>query len=284
MPLTTTGGEHLDRVRRALEALPNINDVELEYTPDFEGQSFTFEEELPEIDNAIGFYPKPPHMRLEFKIDLPMRIQEEVSDWRFQGEALRTNTEHFAISIRYRYHAPVAFVVPIEPTEGHAPSDSVAVIRNFLARELAKVDHVRFDCLGPSPFHCDFFIRPGVNDAEPGHPLIYCEHKKRFAYDQIIYYYVVSHFDSVEDAQRAVFDRIDWYFDFFYHLEQFESWDMTRFEEIDRTVSRLARAQFCTSESLGVRGQSSPSSGSPDANAQVSLHRKRRRIVHPTVR
>lgn len=217
----------------------SVNDIKLRYDPSFDELEAEVTQEPPSIRRTIGFFPAPNYMRLNFKLDLPMRIQNELSPLRSSERPIRTNTERFLVSIRQLYYAPVTFITCVDPTPDHLPSEAVVVVREFLRREFERVDHVRFEVLGPSPFHSDFYVEQSARQEEPGLIPFTCQRSHRLDYDRIKYSYNALDFNSVDEAREAIFDDIETYFDFYYHLEQSETTDANRFHDVSALVREL---------------------------------------------
>ena len=71
--------------------------------------------------------------------------------------------KNFQIKIKDSYHLPIALVEIIDPSETPKPSSAVQIVREFLRSEFKRInsDFLRFECLGPSPFHFDCYMVPG---------------------------------------------------------------------------------------------------------------------------
>ncbi len=240
-PYDFTGRDHMNRIRAALEHLANVNEVELEYSPEFDDKQMILTEALPVIGERLDYSPSPTYMTLDFRLDLPMRLQQELSPWRFVGQPVDTKTEHFHVSIRQKFHASVAFITLIDPGRSPSPSTAVAILREFLTKAFADTEHLRFDCLGPSPFHADFFIRPS-RQADEERPFT-CLRTTREGYDRITYRYNGADFDTIDEARDHIFDAIDNAFDFVYHLQQVEAHDLVQFDEITDLVTLLVELE-----------------------------------------
>jgi hypothetical protein len=155
-PFTLTIDEYADQLRETLESIPTISNIEIDAdsaTPDV-----PVTEKLLTLSDGEDFLPHPAFLDISFDVYIPYRIQEEITD---EITTDRTLTENFRVHIRYDYEAPLVFVELLNPSKLPDPSQAVQVVREYLNRQVnCSLRKVRFDALGPSPFHADFYIRP----------------------------------------------------------------------------------------------------------------------------
>ena len=185
-PFTLQGSEYLETLRNQLEGIPNVDQITIDSYLDFEDTSLELDEPLSSINASYGFFPSPAcGLDIGFEIYIPHRLQSQLASF---GRKLFTCTERFRVFIRNPYFFPITFVEAIEPTGDCQPSDGVVVVREFLKNhfEESKPDGIGFDCLGPSPFHADFFLQSGMtSDQEYDNNGFHCEPTYHRGYDRM---------------------------------------------------------------------------------------------------
>jgi len=157
---------YVEDLRKTLNAIDAVSDVNINYEPihKIQNEEFELSEKPPKMDDGSVF-PLLSIIDFNFKVFVPSRIQADI-----MGEdesTFETESEHFMVTNMYPYHGPVTFVEPIDSTEATSPSNSVVVIREYLERQINEKDLPLFlDFTGPSPFHADFFVEEGKSKDE----------------------------------------------------------------------------------------------------------------------
>ncbi|MFI7574290.1 hypothetical protein [Micromonospora sp. NPDC049497] len=141
-----------ERVRRALEAIPSVRDVEIEVPR-------TYDPASPKDVPGIRYSPHPTSGQIRFRLNIPSRIQKEVfRHWR------GTQWENYTVLMFYTPGDPVAFVFVDDAGAETSAAFAVALVRNFIEREMKRLgeasEGVHFVCRGPSPFHVDLSFQP----------------------------------------------------------------------------------------------------------------------------
>lgn len=106
---------------------------------------------LPNDNRVVPIFP---HCSISFDIYLPKRVQNQISGGR------ECDTESFHVDLHYDYYMPVSYV-SYELDAGAKdlnPSTGLMIVRKFLEQRLT--GNVISGCVGPSPFHADFFVAP----------------------------------------------------------------------------------------------------------------------------
>lgn len=222
LPFRFEGSQYIRELLAALQATPNLDSIRVDCGDEaFEDWSLDVTEELPSLREGPGLFPKPWHMDIEFEVQIPLRLQaqllEEDISW------VRTYTERFRVSIHYTYHLPVAFVELVDPSRRGSPSEAVIIVRRFLEQEFNKFasSYIRFELLGPSPFHADCYIGPGQGIGDQGAEWQVCAQRvPRRGYDEIVFHFNQAVFEDIGDARDAVFQAIMAELGFFYYLKQ----------------------------------------------------------------
>lgn len=170
--------QYVDDVRDFLSTYPNVEKIQ---APDLEstmakGESFQFDDRG-EIACGYGITPWPRNWLLEFTIDVPERIQNEIweSFWR---RPRNIEARKYRVSIHYAGELPVAFVSGVDGNLTQ-PSEAVVLIREYLIKYKPDGSSVEFQILGPSPFHADFYIEESTNNE--------FRYDKRAGYDAVFF-------------------------------------------------------------------------------------------------
>jgi hypothetical protein len=156
-PFKLTGEEYLEELQKALEAVPNISNLNIFAGEDFRTTVVEVTEPLPRINEGFGFFPHiSEFLEITFDIYIPTRLQEPITS---------LQTERFRVHMRNPWYFPVTFVELLAPRQNVEAADAVIVVRDFLRNHFkeAKNDFIRFELLGPSPFHAHFFLTSSKN-------------------------------------------------------------------------------------------------------------------------
>ena len=114
-------------------------------------------------------------------------------------------SEHFHVTLVYD-DMPLAVVTASEPGPQMAGSTYIVLVREYLKRELDK--SVRLSCLGPSPFHGNFFLKlvqeqdPPLSVRREKHTLGYSQYWCSYSYDS------TNRDDNSREALRDVLDEL----------------------------------------------------------------------------
>ncbi len=160
---------HLSALQSALEAIDNISDLEL---PTYEEAGFGWDltsvndekDDLGDEHDDEDDTPLISDGSIEFELQIPFRVQENC------GLGGTVEVEKFRVTITHPYHFPVTFIhyeVPDDDDPNQlSPGTAIVIARNFLDEKLKNHPTVKFNYLGPSPFHLDFFLLPANSGDE----------------------------------------------------------------------------------------------------------------------
>jgi hypothetical protein len=221
---------------KALNSIPTISNVQFRDT-DEEDDGFEWDggTEPPDWGEGEGYYPSLDFFNLTFDIFIPKRLQDEL----FERPYLETGTETFRVHVRYGFESPVTFVCPQAPTDDHDPSLSVMLVREYLAREFATPrEGISFQCLGPSPFHADFFLEDGGTGLSPEHPFVGGV-EETDSYDQVYITYDATIHDSLDDALDELFFELSGQLSTAYAVCAADARAIRRWESLMAEVDRL---------------------------------------------
>lgn len=248
--------EYLSELKTALEAVPAITDLLIE-APASEASFDELEvDEFPgSLEDGSGAFPHLGTCWIRFKIYIPTRVQAELAN-EFAPDS--TGTENFIVFINYPYEGPVAFVVLDDPKAGDRdPSTAVRVVREFLRRELMPVDTpIRFECIGPSPFHADCSLTL-IAAAPPRKGAFVVKRTPRRGYDLLEFTSDHPENDFAEEATVDLFHALGNELGFFYFVMGSEvmaarSWGNIQ-DEVNLLVKNSTNAGLWNWTVAGIR-------------------------------
>jgi hypothetical protein len=212
-----TGKDYVAKLRDALEAITNINSVEIDAADDFLDIDLGRDFEGEALKSSQSFFPcEQCQIEIKFTIVIPKRVQDAL----FQdcGIPHSLDSERFSVHISYGFYFPFTVVLVNDPAADCEPSDGVILIREFLEREFKKLhpEAIRFECLGPSPFHADFFLEEEADDCAPTGTI--CEREERRGYDCIRFKWHVGILRNRSEAFESLHTHIETQLQFFYQL------------------------------------------------------------------
>ncbi|MBA7492338.1 hypothetical protein ES702_02888 [subsurface metagenome] len=247
-PFKFKGSEYIKELRTALQSISNIDKIDIRYLDEFKNWSFDLApQELPNIGEGKGFFPKPWYMVIGFEMYIPFRIQAKLLGRK--ALSLETFTERFKISLHYAYHFPVTFIEPVNPSQESDPSTAVKLVREFLEQEFksSKSDYIQFEYLGPSPFHANCYIQPGEtkdynNVGWEFQAKIYSQE----GYNEVVFYFNPGIFTKAEKAKEIIKEKIQHELGLFYKIVQLEVVKMHNWERIEKLTEDLVSIQRIT--------------------------------------
>ena len=209
-PFQFITGKFVDAIEKSLSALPAASEVEIDYAEEFSTNTLvtSIAEEDDEYFQSVMF------LRISFLLYIPKRVQLEVIE--DQSGHIDTGTENFRVLMYGTYDAPVSYVECLNPSEDCSPSTAVRVIREYLRRELkGRHELIDFECLGPSPFHKDFYI-DSESSAEQNTDEIEFNEIRMAGYNSVRIKF--AHRDSDRDEIIAVAHKFNQELGLFYSL------------------------------------------------------------------
>lgn len=148
-------------ISEALEKIDNVSNVVATGIDSFHS-SGTHPEHKNDDDgySNIAFIPCPASGSVTFDVFIPARVQEEV----FPLTKNSIVCEKFKVLVDYNGDFPMTLIKPGEPLKGDKTlgfSHFVPIVRNYLASRWPVAASLKFACMGPSPFHAEFYFRKG---------------------------------------------------------------------------------------------------------------------------
>lgn len=213
-PFNFKGQDYLTELDRVLSKISSLTNLKIDTDQDFKSLELSITESTENLESDEGYFPYSMILDIQFDLYIPYRIQAEISQ--SEEKYLSTFTENFKITITQSYHLPVAIVETIDPIKKNDPSSSVQIVREFIRRELAndKSNYIRFECLGPSPFHCDYFVEP-KKPSQDYDWLFSLEEELNKGYDMLVIYYNSNEIKDANEAFKYLFRSIQDEFGFF---------------------------------------------------------------------
>lgn len=239
--------EYIKELRTFLESIVNIENVKITGDDCSVEKIIKIENDLPKIDEGNGFFPRWSNLKIEMDLYIPFQIQEQLihnlMSPLMPKYKSNTFTDKFKVTIFYAYFLPVAFIELINPVENGDPSDAVLVVREFLEHKFINSSYIKFEHIGPSPFHANCYIIP--NDGYDLRKLDLDFVSKitiaKRGYDEITFYYDLDLFKDSIDAKEHIFLDIKDELSFYYALTHLNVKRMHRWEKIEKLIKELTQ-------------------------------------------
>lgn len=259
VPYRFSVSDYVSDVKKALSSLSSLSELEVSFFEEL-CEPFEVADKAPSLLDDGDYFPGIMGLTITFTVFIPFRVQSEL----FSNESveMQTTTEIFRVSVRDSFHGPFSFVECIGATDLCSPSDSVRLLRVYLEREFEKLaTPVSFEYLGPSPFHADFFLRPGEATLDQSFVL---EETKRRGYNDLVFKY--SQNQSPDKALDDLLDEL--------------SSELSLFYEIQRRAVRLMHAgDNLTANWQALQSIATPSIGLFDVRSRIRVHREAQALV-----
>ncbi len=243
--------DYLMNLEGTLHDISNIDNLVIDFDKEISPINFPVDRTIPNIKKGPGYFPKLHFLNIGFDVYIPHRVQKKLMPWRTYP--LRTYTERFHVEIICSYHFPVTFIECIDPREECSPSDAAVVVREFLQKELKKINskYIRFECLGPSPFHVNCYVAPESADvADCGRRGLRSERIPKLGYDKVVFYYDSEMYESPKSVKDAVYREISEELGLFYSIVQMRVVRMHEWHDIENMLDELRALR----KEVGFRG------------------------------
>lgn len=228
-PETGQSARYRELVLKALEAIPNANNIVVEGGEDPDPVLVPLQGGWPSLDaSAYGAYPSGLH--LEFDLYIPARFQEQILGP--LGRDICSELLHVTL-----VHGEMPLML-VNASGGGRPetgSSYIILVREYLRRELdASVVGLSF--LGPSPFHSDFFLQLAQ---EQDRPLVVERKKAAHGYSLHVCRYASAKQDySMQEALRDVLGQLSPELATFYRACHFRMLRIRAWGAIEQPVRR----------------------------------------------
>jgi hypothetical protein len=230
------GKDYVTHLQKILSKSSNIEKIQILAPSDFLSEEFNVEEPMADIDKGTSFFPFPSSdISINLRIYIPKRVQEEL--YKFPPKC-----ERFSLNIVYPYYFPFTAVRAIDAPSGYEPSYGVVICRKFLAKsfEGSSEGDIRFEFLGPSPFHAEFSLEQKRNGEDKVQGLFECSSSGSRAYGSYSFYYDADHFNDIDDAYNyLIHDHLDAQFGLFYQITNARSRRIHNWSELNNSLQTI---------------------------------------------
>jgi hypothetical protein len=249
-PFEFKGSDYLSELKRSLSQISNLDNLTIESDKEFENVVQKITDPLPNSEDEGGFFPDAFQLEISFELYIPFRIQAELGNT--EEKFLRTFSEKFKIHLFQSYYFPVAIIETLNPSKENDPSKAVQIVREFIRKELTPVKSpfIRFECIGPSPFHLDCYIKPEKPQEVNANWLINPIESIERGYDKIIFYYNSKEIKDSDEALEYVMSSIMDEFGLCYKYIQLRQAKMHSWAAIQNLLQELQEMQTAK----GIKG------------------------------
>lgn len=199
-PFKFKGSTYQNDLKKFLDLIPGISNISIDFG-NMENFHVNDSLEKPELQGGLGVFPYIDFGFISFDLLIPFENQKELIKTSFnEREYVFTYTEKFRVHIEYDYYLPIAYIIPLKPEKTTDTAQAVRIVREFLLDESKKLDdYIKFEVLGPSPFHADFKFKPVEKNKEKFW-LFDMEIQKSKGYDEISIEYNILMIDDIWEA------------------------------------------------------------------------------------
>ena len=248
-----SASEYIGLVKSSLETIKSISSVTIRDKPSDGQEKHEIPNPIPRLQEGEGCFPNLETFDLSFDIYIPFRVQAEILEISESILRTRTGTERFRFNLQNCYSNPVGFVECLGAARESSPSDAVVLMRRFLQKELEPTE-ICFECLGPSPFHADFFLLPkqvqGTNSRQQRSPFE-CEQVHQQGYDEVVFSYDKRAYQVDDEAKEDLFHELCNEIDLFYQIKSLESQNRNQWTDIEGKIVKLLELQ----QAPGLKGR-----------------------------
>ena len=208
------GQKYFTELSRCFESITNISNINIVPDTFFSEQHYIEVKDYEAIENSNNYTSRQdslflahPGSDIDFDLYIPRRFHHELNKFIFETEIL---PENYRVVIKNSINYPaITFIYTTDPDILISyPSQSVILIRSFLESEFEKInsDLLKFEILGPSPFHADFFLKPNKElFANKLSHKFKCQVNDDTVYKRFTFSYDPNFYRDIEDALSSLF-------------------------------------------------------------------------------
>jgi len=239
-PFKFTGSEYLSELEKQLSNIENLSQLSIETDEKFPNYSEQITKRTVNIQNGIGSFPNTLILDISFNLHIPFEKQAKLKD--VKKKRLRTYTEDFSIKISSSF-IPVAIIESLNPKKNTDPSSAVQIVREYLKNEFKKsqYDYIRFEFLGPSPFHLDCYLIPKKGDGKDW--FFETNEFIQKGYNKLAIYYNEQEFLNIDEAMDFLSKSIIDEFGFYYAYQQEKVSKINEWQKIQNKLNRLLKIE-----------------------------------------
>jgi len=237
-PQTFIPDDYIRDLRNCLEAIDTISEIDIDYTP-MAGQPEQIEltGQPDNMEDGICF----PHLHFlhySFSVYLPYRVQAELAG--VEEELVDSRSEHFKVHMNYNFYGPITYIECQHAPLRSSPSSAVFTVRKYLERQVNEKNlPVRFETIGPSPFHADFHLIQAPS-SEKQDDSFEAEYDHKSGYDRITIRAVHSHnTQDLNNLKFQVFKILEYELGFFYKFMRARSGRIKAWNGIEDSIQQL---------------------------------------------
>tara|TARA_R110002033_G_scaffold1489_1_gene12959 strand:- start:534 stop:1658 length:1125 start_codon:yes stop_codon:yes gene_type:complete len=247
-PFEFTGSEYLIELEKELSNVKNLTDLTIETDDDFQNYKEQITKKTINVQKNKGSFPDALILDISFNLHIPFKKQAKIR--RVKKKRLRTHTEDFSVKISSNYYVPVAIIESLNPTEKTDSSTAVQLVREYLKGEFKKSEYnyIRFESLGPSPFHLNCFLFPKKDEEKDW--LFESNEFIQKGYNELTIFYNKHQFLNSDDAMEFLSESIVDEFGFYYAYQQGKVYKMYEWRKIQNKLHKLLKIE----ESKGIVG------------------------------
>jgi len=240
-PFKITILEYIHEIEIFLQSISNISNIVIEKNK-IKDYTFDVVEDPPPINHEV--FPAISPLNIKFEIYIPFRIQEQFAT-SIALLSMSTKTEKFIVRIQDNIHCPITIVELVDPQINADPSDAVVIVREFLTQQNQKFDSklITFQCLGPSPFHANFYIRVPQKQDKEFPWFFWSESFNAGSYADIDIYYDKDVLKDVEEAKTYIYKNIGMELSLFYRINQYKEVRIDDWEKVEKHFNDIIEIQ-----------------------------------------
>lgn len=225
---------YIDDLRSFLETFPNISGIKITDYQSSNALGFGHDPNPDRLISDSKILPWPGSLQVSFSIFIADHSQKDLKGL-FRNVDIG---EKFKVDILYSGSFPVAFVTP-DKADVLSPSAAIIAVREHFFENPKEATNIAFQCLGPSPFHADFFIELSEEKPED----FSLEIDERLGYDDVhieIGKELVSSVESEEELFGIVADSFSKEIGLYYQIGGYRSKMIDTEIELSEKVERIS--------------------------------------------
>ena len=232
-PIEISAENYIIALKDRLNKINTISDINVEFDEDGPDVTIKIDDDVGSFNDSGRSIPLLQFFRLSFSIYIPERIQRDLTKNIYPR---CIGVENFKVTIEHDWYGPFTVVECIDSTDETNPSDAVVIIREFFKKEFHEDSGIiRFECLGPSPFHANFVLKESSEELSTP---IETKIIKLRGYDHLEFLYRKSEYDD-ETAYDDVLEELASEFGLYYRLVAEERVRSNEWELLEENVSSV---------------------------------------------
>lgn len=156
---------YFSKLKNSLKKINNIKNLNVKIFDDFDdGKNFTkkkIKNKIPEISRDFNIFALDFKYFISFNLQISKKEQKRILS---KKEDLSNYTTEFKIYIFSDNIFPVTIVELLDFDDNVKPFENVKLVKSFLKNKFKSDKYIRFEVLGPTPFHGDFYINKKNQD------------------------------------------------------------------------------------------------------------------------